>query len=36
MSTTLGLDLGKFKSVACSYDTETTSARFARDRPHRP
>src|SRR3954447_6882043 len=28
MSTILGLDLGKFKSVACLYDTETTAARF--------
>lgn len=28
MSTILGLDLGKFKSVACTYDTETTAARF--------
>src|SRR5262245_15691452 len=28
MSTILGLDLGKFKSVACAYDTETNSARF--------
>ena len=25
MSTILGLDLGKFKSVARSYDTETTA-----------
>ncbi len=28
MSTILGLDLGKFKSVACAYDTATTAARF--------
>src|SRR5262245_23922967 len=28
MSTILGLDLGKFKGVACLYDTETTAARF--------
>ena len=28
MSTILGLDLGKFKGVACIYDTETTAARF--------
>ncbi len=28
MSTILGLDLGKFKSLACLYDTETTAARF--------
>ena len=28
MSTILGLDLGKFKSVACLYDTDTTAARF--------
>ena len=29
MSTILGLDLGKFKSVACAYDTATAAARFA-------
>ena len=29
MSTIIGLDLGKFKSVACTYDTDTTAARFA-------
>src|SRR3954464_8103855 len=29
MSAIIGLDLGKFKSVACSYDTDTTAARFA-------
>src|SRR5438309_1978212 len=29
MSTIIGLDLGKFKSVACAYDTATTAARFA-------
>jgi transposase len=29
MSTILGLDLGKFKSLACLYDTDTTAARFA-------
>ncbi|HWE36426.1 MAG TPA: IS110 family transposase [Isosphaeraceae bacterium] len=28
MSTILGLDLGKFKSLACLYDTDTTVARF--------
>jgi transposase len=28
MSTILGLDLGKFKSVACAYDTETNAARY--------
>jgi transposase len=28
MSTILGLDLGKFKSVACLYDPATTQARF--------
>jgi transposase len=28
MSTILGLDLGKFKSVACLYDPATTEARF--------
>ena len=28
MSTILGLDLGKFKSVACAYDTTTTVVRF--------
>src|SRR3954470_7926214 len=28
MSAIIGLDLGKFKSVACLYDTETTAARF--------
>src|SRR5262249_9950483 len=28
MSTILGLDLGKFKSLACLSDTEATSARF--------
>jgi transposase len=28
MSTILGLDLGKFKSLACLYDTDTTAARF--------
>lgn len=28
MSTILGLDLGKFKSLACLYDTQTTAARF--------
>ncbi len=28
MSTILGLDLGKLKSLACHYDTETTAARF--------
>lgn len=28
MSTIIGLDLGKFKSVACAYDPETTAARF--------
>ena len=29
MATILGLDLGKFKSVACTYDPGTTAARFA-------
>jgi transposase len=29
MSTIIGLDLGKFKSVACTYDTDTAAARFA-------
>lgn len=29
MSTILGLDLGKFKSLACVYDTDTTASRFA-------
>jgi transposase len=28
MSTIIGLDLGKFKSVACLYDPDTTQARF--------
>src|SRR4051812_28266357 len=28
MGTILGLDLGKFRSVACLYGTEATSARF--------
>jgi hypothetical protein len=28
MSTILGLDLGKFKSVACIYDPATTEAGF--------
>src|ERR1700712_1941012 len=28
MTTILGLDLGKFKSVACLYDTHTTATRF--------
>lgn len=29
MSTILGLDLGKFKSVACLYDPETQEARYS-------
>jgi transposase len=29
MTTILGLDLGKFKSVACLYDPATSAARFA-------
>ncbi len=29
MSTIIGIDLGKFKSVACSYDTETTEAAYS-------
>lgn len=29
MSTIIGLDLGKFKSVACVYDSDTTAGRFA-------
>jgi transposase len=29
MATIIGLDLGKFKSLACSYDTTTQEARFA-------
>jgi hypothetical protein len=28
MNSILGLDLGKFKSVACLYDPQTTAARF--------
>src|SRR5262245_7658072 len=28
MTPILGLDLGKFKSVACLYDPDTTTARF--------
>ena len=28
MATILGLDLGKFKSLACLYNTETTATRF--------
>src|SRR5438309_756987 len=28
MATILGLDLGKFKSLACLYDSDTTAARF--------
>ena len=35
MSTILGLDLGKFKSVACLYDADP-SALAVRHRPHRP
>ena len=38
MSTMLGIDLGKFKSVACACDTDTDAARSAtinrvRERP---
>ena len=29
MSTIIGIDLGKFKSVACSYDTETTEVAYS-------
>ena len=29
MSTILGLDLGKFKSVACLYDPKTPEARYS-------
>jgi transposase len=29
MATILGLDLGKFKSLACTYDSATATARFA-------
>src|SRR5262252_9816040 len=29
MTSILGLDLGKFKSVTCSYDTNTTNSSFA-------
>jgi hypothetical protein len=39
MNTILGLDLGKFKSVACLYDPQTTDARFTigrADLPVRP
>lgn len=29
MATIIGIDLGKFKSVACTYDTETTEAAYS-------
>jgi hypothetical protein len=29
MSTILGLDLGKFKSTACTYDTNTNAAHYS-------
>ncbi len=29
MAIIIGLDLGKFKSVACTYDADTHGARFA-------
>ena len=36
MATILGLDLGKFKSLACLYDTETTATRFTALHTDRP